>query len=234
MKKREIKSPRRIVAVGAVSLVVFGALIAACGLDDSVVDETGQNSGSNPDATILGDGAILLGDGNIVSADGASVIVDAGADGAIHVLPDGADPDDADLSDATVADGGCSAGNYLCTTGAGSYCLGSCATCPTTHEACERDHTCVSSCSACEYQTECFRGVAGNQEHCVANGAACTAIGGTHTYCGPFLFFTIDCPGNDQVCVSNACLTCGEGSTVGIKCDPGSKGTCKGSGPTCQ
>ena len=236
MKTREIRSPHRVIAIGAVSFVVFGAMIAACGLDDTVIDETGQNPGSNIDATILADGAILLGDGNIVSADGASVIVDAGADGTIHIIADGADPDDADLSDATVADGGCAAGSYMCTTGAGSFCLGSCAECPTTHDACESDHTCVSSCSACTTdKTECFRGTTGNEEHCVENGMACAAIGGTRTYCGPFLFiYTVDCPGNDQVCVSNQCLTCGEGSTSGKSCDPNTADTCKGSTLSCQ
>jgi hypothetical protein len=234
MKKREMKSPRRIIAVGAVSLVVFGALIAACGLDDSVIDEVGQNSGSSPDATILGDGAILLSDGNIVSADGATVIVDAGPDVAIHVLPDGADPDDADLSDATVADGGCASGSYLCTTSTSAYCLSNCAFCPTTHDACEGTHTCVSSCSACVDKTECFRGLTGGEQHCVENGAACSAVGGTHTYCGPFLGFTVDCPGNDQVCISSECHTCGESSTAGNTCDPSSKGTCKTPGPACQ
>jgi hypothetical protein len=231
-KKRGTRSPRKLLAIGAVSLVTFGALIAACGLDDSVVDEMGQNSGANLDATLLADGAILLGDGNIVSPDGATVLGDADADATIHVLPDSGDTDDADLSDAAVADGGCAAGTYMCTTGAGSFCLGSCSTCPTTHDECELNQTCVSSCSACGATTECFRGV--GDEHCVQNPAACAALTGTPTYCGPFLFFTVDCPGNDQVCVNKQCLTCGESGTLGNKCDPSSKGECKGTTPLCQ
>jgi hypothetical protein len=235
MKTREAKSSRKLIAIGAVSLVIAGGLVAACGLDDSVIDETGPNSGSNPDATILSDGAILLADGNIVTPDGTTIapIADA-SDGGIHVLPDGADPDDADLSEAAVADGGCAAGNYLCTTAAGSYCLGTCSICPTTHTACESNSTCVSSCSACGDKNECYRGLFGNEEHCVSTGSACTGITGTHTYCGPGLFDTVDCPGNDQVCVGNQCLTCGEPGTDTMKCDPTSKGTCSASSSTCH
>jgi hypothetical protein len=238
MTKREKNPPRRstrgIVVVGAVSFVAFGALALACGLDDTVINDTGQDSGSTSDATILGDGAILLADGNVVSPDGATIIVDSGPDTGLHVLADGGDLDDADLSDAAVDDGGCASGSYACTTGGSTYCLASCQFCSGLHEACERDHTCGASCSSCEYQTECFRGVGGGEHHCVENPAACTSLGGTHTYCGPFLFFTVDCPGSDQVCVGNECLTCGESSTSGDTCSPSSKGKCNGSGPTCH
>ncbi|MEO7109177.1 MAG: hypothetical protein ABI183_01960 [Polyangiaceae bacterium] len=227
------RSTRGIVVAGAVSFVAFGALVGACGLDDTVIEESGGDSGRS-DATILGDGAILLADGNVVSADGATIIVDSGPDTGLHVLPDGSEFDDADLSEAAVADGGCAAGSYSCTTGSSTYCLPNCQYCSGLHEACERDHICVDSCSTCADKTECFRGGGGGEHHCVENPAACASLTGNRTYCGPFLFFTIDCPGSDQVCVSSECHTCGEPSTSGDTCSPSSKGKCNGSGPTCH
>lgn len=240
MTKKEKNPPRRstrsIVVVGAVCFVGFGSLVLACGLDDTVIGESGnQDSGASSDATLLGDGAILLGDGNVVSSDGATIVTDSGPDTGLHELADGGDIDDADLSEAAVADGGCASGNYACASGGTTYCLGNCQFCPGLHEACESDHICVDSCADCSDKTECFRGLGGGEHHCLASPSDCQNLGGTKTYCGPALFFTIDCPGNDQVCMNNECHTCGEGSTSGKTCDPSSKGTCSGSGtPTCH
>jgi hypothetical protein len=230
-KKSRARLARGLVVIGAVSLVLVGAFIEACGLDDSVVDETGQNSGS--DATI-GDGTIP--DGATRLPDGEIIFVDAGPDGTIHETADAADPDDADLTDAALSDGSCAGETYACSFGGNTYCLGDCASCSGNHYACERSHMCGSSCSSCEYQTECIRaGFFGDHQYCVADPPSCSLIGGSPVFCGQLPFVFIDCPGTDEVCVSNQCITCGENtSTKNATCSPSANGKCNGSGPSCH
>lgn len=226
------KNPNaRYAAIGAVSLIMIGAFIAACGLDDTVVDESG-GSGGGSDATIGADGTTVIPDGATKLPDGEVIFVDAGPDGTPHIVADGADPDDADLSDAEVSDSGCSSTQYACSFNGSTYCLGDCSICNGNNYACERTHSCVDKCADCDDKTECFRsGLTGTQNHCVENGPACTSIGGSHVFCGQIPFYYVDCPGTDQVCASNACLTCGETGTTGDTCSPSSDGKCNGSSP---
>jgi hypothetical protein len=235
MTKRKNPSAR-VAVIGAVSLVMVGAFIAACGLDDSVVDETAGGPGSGSDATIGADGTTVIPDGATRLPDGEIIFVDAGPDGTPHILLDGADPDDADLSDAALEEGGaCATGEYACALGGNTYCLGDCTACVGLNYACERTHTCVDSCSDCADKTECFRSaLLGNAQHCVENGASCSLIGGTPVFCGQLPFYFVDCPGSDQVCVSNQCLTCGQLSTTTKTCSPSSDGTCNATDLKCE
>jgi hypothetical protein len=231
------KNPNaRYAVIGAVSFVMVGAFIAACGLDDTILDESSSGGASGSDATIGADGTTVIPDGATKLPDGDIIFVDAGPDGTIHIISDAADPVDANLSDAAVAiDGGCASGQYTCSTGGNVYCLDDCSLCNGFNYGCASTSTCVASCADCSENTECFRsGFFGHKKYCVENPAACTSIGGNHVFCGQLPFYYVDCPGTDQVCASNECLTCGETGTTGDTCSPSSSGSCKNPGPTCQ
>lgn len=232
-------APRTKLGAALAVAIASAAIASACGLDDTVITGPGGGNGANGDAT-LPDGTIILPDGAVLLPDGEIVTTDDAGDALVHESPDSADPDDADLSDATPAvDGGCAPGSYLCNGGGGAVCLGDCTICPGNHAACPTTNACTSSCASCSgSSTECYRsGFLGAQvESCVTDPNACGSVAGQPLFCGhiPLTFIFVDCPGTDQVCLNNQCLTCGEGATKNDQCSPKSNGDCKGGSPVCQ
>lgn len=232
---------RTTLGAALAAAIASTALFSACGLDDTVaLVGGGGTGGGGSDATFGVDGT-ASGDGSTSSGDGTTTTTgDAGSDGdadLVHVDPDSGDPDDADLSDATVTDAGCDNGQFACTTGNGTVCLNDCVLCPSNHAACPGTKTCGSGCGSCSGSPlECYRsGFLGAQVlSCVDTPATCAGTGGNPLFCGSIVIAYVDCPGKDQVCVGNQCLTCGETGTVNQECSPGSKGKCKNPGPVCQ
>ncbi|MEO8876930.1 MAG: hypothetical protein ABI461_15150 [Polyangiaceae bacterium] len=233
----------------AVSVIGAGALIEACGLDDSVVVEMGPASGSQ-DATVGSDVGIatdtgiptddaghkLLPDGAIDPGDDAAVALDAG---------------DASFPDATASDGGpCPSGQSRCATGASSTCVTNCAAqCSGSSLSCSGASAsaggaaCVSDCTTCgTHTTQCFRCERSSSFAAVGtceepgNSSSCIKDG-NYLHCACFGYQLSSCPGTTQVCRPTfilgvgACKTCGESNSKGQDCKGGGKcdtanGTC--------